>query len=662
MLNCLCQSFVGKNLMHKARNLNSVLLRAGIVILFAFASVAALVSAAGSENRPEDVIAFLNRTISWYRQLSAQQELVDEPNDAIYLNENRQLAEQVVRLSFDYARVQAQLLGGQASADNPTGQPVNPQYQNLADLLAKANQRVIGLQHELDSYKQQLETAGRKRRIVESEIAETQSELDLAQARKDTLRTMLDFARNVNTSGAGAGGLQAQIEELARTVPALATETSKSAVGAGSGAATAVSVNNRGERKEEPSGILALISEVSDLKRKLRLLDDSLQTTDAVAESLKKLRAPLLADIRKFTQRGDELASQPESQDPEVLAQQRKEVDGLTAQFKQLSAAMLPLGKQNILLDIYRRNVQNWRNDVAGHYNTHLKSLLFRLTILGLVLACIIGASEVWRRVTFRYVHDIRRRHQFLLLRRIVVWPLVIVIIIVAFANGLGSVTTFAGLLTAGMAVALQNLILSVVGYFFLIGKYGVRVGDRIQVSGVTGDVIDIGMVRLHLAEVGSGFRQTGRLVAFSNAVVFQPDAGIFKQIPGTNFIWHEVSLTLPPDSDYHQVEEKMLAAVNKIFADYKERMESQYRSMERAISVVSVTALHPESRLSIMQSGLQVVIRYPVELEHAAEIDDRVTREVLNATGREPKLRVLEPAPESSAEQDAVKQAEASS
>ena len=105
-----------------------------------------------------------------------------------------------------------------------------------------------------------------------------------------------------------------------------------------------------------------------------------------------------------------------------------------------------------------------------------------------------------------------------------------------------------------------------------------------------------------------------------------------------------------------------MLAAVNKIFADYKERMESQYQSMERAIGVVSVTALHPESRLSITQSGLQVVIRYPVELEHAAEIDDRVTREVLNATGREPKLRIIEPAPESAAQETAIKPVGASS
>src|SRR5439155_22035696 len=122
------------SVMHKPRNINS-LLRTATVILLVLASAGALISAAGSANAPEDVTAFLNQTIGWYRQLSAQQELVDEPNDAIYLNENRQLAEQVVRLSFDYARAQAQLLGSPSNPDASSGQAVNPQFQNIADLL-----------------------------------------------------------------------------------------------------------------------------------------------------------------------------------------------------------------------------------------------------------------------------------------------------------------------------------------------------------------------------------------------------------------------------------------------------------------------------------------------------------------------------------------------
>src|SRR5947209_17242142 len=122
------------------------------MVLLTAVAFTGIVLAAGNENRPEDVIAFLNQAVTWYRQLNAQQELVNEANDEVFLNDNRQLAEQVLRLSFEYARVQAQLLGNPGNAQ---GQVVNPQYQNLADLLAKSNQRVLGLQHELDSFKKQ---------------------------------------------------------------------------------------------------------------------------------------------------------------------------------------------------------------------------------------------------------------------------------------------------------------------------------------------------------------------------------------------------------------------------------------------------------------------------------------------------------------------------
>jgi small-conductance mechanosensitive channel len=211
-----------------------------------------------------------------------------------------------------------------------------------------------------------------------------------------------------------------------------------------------------------------------------------------------------------------------------------------------------------------------------------------------------------------------------------------------AFASELGAITTFAGLMTAGIAVALQNVILSIAGYFFLIGKYGVRVGDRVNIAGVTGDVVDIGLVRLQLMEITGGPAPlpTGRVVAFSNAVVFQASSGMFKQIPGTNFLWHEIILTLDPKSHYRQVEQRMMEAVNKVFAEYRDKMEIQRRNVERSLNS-TIAAFSPESRLHLTQTSLEVVIRYPVDLEHAGEIDNRVTREILDALERDPGLRL---------------------
>jgi small-conductance mechanosensitive channel len=590
----------------------------------------------------ESIISFLNQTIVWSRQLTAEQQLVSEPSDALFLNDNRQVADQVVKLAFGYARARAQALT--TRTDNASGRSQAPsQYQRLIDSANKADQQVKGLQGELDGFHQQLQTAtGKKRTTLLAVISETEGELELFQTRRDTLRSMLQFATGTASSGLGSGGLLSQVEELARTVPVASAEN-KDQTGSNNSASNSNSpavVASR-ERKETPTGILALATDLFSLRRKLRSLEDNLRQTDALAQSSQNLRAPLVAKVRELTQKGDDVAGQPDSQDPAVLAQQKKDLDSLTAQFKQVSASLLPLGKQSILLDIYKRTTTNWRSAVDSQYRAELKGLLLRLAVLALVLGVVLGVSEVWKRATFRYVPDARRRYQFLLIRRIVLWCLTAIIIATAFASELGAITTFAGLMTAGIAVALQNVILSIAGYFFLIGKYGVRVGDRVNIAGVTGDVVDIGLVRLQLMEIteGPAPRPTGRVVAFSNAVVFQANSGMFKQIPGTNFLWHEITLTLDSKGNYRQVEQRMMEAVNKVFAEYRDRMEVQRRNVERSLNS-TITAFSPESRLHLTQTSLEVVIRYPVDLEHAGEIDNRVTRAILEALELDPNLR----------------------
>src|SRR6185503_3527740 len=131
----------------------------------------------------------------------------------------------------------------------------------------------------------------------------------------------------------------------------------------------------------------------------------------------------------------------------------------------------------------------------------------------------------------------------------------------IAFATEASSFATFAGLLTAGIAVAMQSVLVSIVGYFFLVGKYGLRIGDRVQIGGVTGDVIDLGLVRLHMMELGPQEGPTGRVVAFANSVVFQAAGGIFKQIPGVNLAWREVTLAVPDNADYSAIKQRLADA-----------------------------------------------------------------------------------------------------
>jgi small-conductance mechanosensitive channel len=614
-----------------------------LVLLVIGAGLGRSQTATAGASGSQEVIQFLNQTINWYRELALERQIATEPSDVLVVNDNRQVADQVVRFAFDFARAEAQWRTDQAGSNETKSQSGGPsQYQSLLQLSAKLDNQVRELDGELQSLRQKLETAsGPKRRDLQSNISEVQSEADLTNARRDAIRSMVEFVNGTSTSGSGATGLRAQVEALARSVPADLTQPFATGQ---SGNHQSNSAFPSGSGKPEPSGIWGLTADLLALSSKIRALEGTIQLTDALAESSKQLRAPLVNKLTQLSQQGDVLANQADTANPTTLAQEKQDLDALTAQFKQISAVVLPLSKQGILLGLYKTSLTNWQAAIKSRYRVELKGLALRLVLLGVVLAIVIGLAELWRRAIFRYVHEPRRRYQFLLLRRIILWFVIAVVVAFAFASQLGSVATFAGLITAGVAVALQNVILSIAGYFFLIGRFGIRVGDRVQIAGVTGEVVDIGLVRMHLLELGSGGLEapTGRVVAFSNSIVFQPTAGLFKQIPGTSFVWHEITLTLSPESDYQVVEERLLGAVQAVFEDYREEMERQRRQMERALNSIAGNELRPRSRLRLTQSGLEAVIRFPVDLQNAPEIDDRVTRELLKAIDREPKLKLV--------------------
>ena len=163
------------------------------------------------------------------------------------------------------------------------------------------------------------------------------------------------------------------------------------------------------------------------------------------------------------------------------------------------------------------------------------------------------------------------------------------VVLILGFVSEFSSLATFAGFITAGIAVGLQAVLLSVAAYFFIIGRYGIRVGDRISVAGITGDVVDIGLVRLYLMELagtGLDFYPTGRIVVFSNAVLFQTGTPLFKQIPGTEYAWHEVVVMIAPDGNHKAAQEKLVAAVNAVYSPYREEIERQHADIERRVDI----------------------------------------------------------------------------
>ena len=349
----------------------------------------------------------------------------------------------------------------------------------------------------------------------------------------------------------------------------------------------------------------------------------------------------MIDQARASINRSDEIANAAASQSPAERAAGESELTGLVARFKQISTAILPLGEQAIAIGIARGNLEEGVASFDRQSRRVSRYLLLRAGMLAIGLLLVLVISEMWRRAIVRYVREPRRRRQFLVLRRVVVTCAVVLAITLGFVTEFGSLATYAGFVTAGVAVALQNPILSVVGYFFLIGRYGFRVGDRVTISGVTGDVVEIGLVRIYLMELssaGADAHITGRVVVFANAVVFQP-AALYKQMPGIDYVWRAITLTLTPDTDFQLAESKLHEAVDKVYNEYRAKIESEYATLQQTVDV-QLSVPRPEIRVQFTDAGVQITVRYPAEMKQASTTDDRVLKALSDAIAAEPNFK----------------------
>lgn len=573
------------------------------------------------------VLAHLNQLINWYRHSTTGIQPVGLPSDAIYQDNTKTLGSQAIGLAFQSAKAEAALIAAQQK-NAPSSQPSaeTTQQQNLAQLQAKTSTQIDQLQSQIEDLTSQIAKApaGRKTNLISQRDA-LQSQLELQKALLDAVQKMSAF---VETNGEISGGLEGSINQLARSIPdVLGTKAASQKTATPPTTTPAQSKPSLANAGGLISDAIILYSYVSAVRQ----IDDLIKETDYTRDVADRLRTPLRDALRATMAQSRTLSGQA-STDPQQLQAEQQEFQKLTERFKELSAAVLPLSQEIIVLNDSKTNLHEWRESISLESHHILRSVLARVIAIVLALGVILFLSQIWRRITFRYVRDPRRRRQFLIMRRVVIGFFITIVLILGFVSEFSSLATFAGFITAGIAVGLQAVLLSVAAYFFIIGRYGIRVGDRISVAGITGDVVDIGLVRFYLMELagtGLDFYPTGRIVVFSNAVLFQTGSPLFKQIPGTEYAWHEVVVRIAPEGDHHTTQEKLVATVNAVYSKYRAQIERQHASIEQHVDI-QVDTPRPEARLHFSDTGLELSVRYPVEIRNAPDTDEEMTRKVL--------------------------------
>jgi small-conductance mechanosensitive channel len=566
------------------------------------------------------VINHLNAVIKFYRNASTELQTGGAPSDVIYQENEKSLAADVVRLAFQAARAEASAI----RATEKAGAPSTTSAQSSAQVETRNKARIADVQSKLDSIEKQIASAPKKKRdalIAQKHALE--GELNLDNAVQEAIQKRAAFMESGNDTG--AEGLDGRINQLAHSVPTVFAAANDQKSG------TQAKPTPQSEAsKQSPSGLASQAIALYDAITSVHQIDQLNDQTGGLRQRVNDLRQPLrdslVADIKK----GRDLTDQTSSgKIPPASPQQFQE---LTDHFKRISAVVLPLSQEIMVLDQSSANLVEWRTSILRESKYEARALFVRAGMILLALGIVLALSEAWRRLTYKYIQDARRRRQFLLLRRFVMGFLIGVVLILGFASQFASLATFAGFVTAGIAVGLQTVLLSVAAYFFVVGRYGIHVGDRVSVSGVTGDVIDISLVRLYLMELaGTGIDlfPTGRVVVFSNSVLFQATTPLFKQIPGTEYAWHEVVFNLVPGGNHKIAQEELFQAINAVHEQYREGFERQRGFIERRIEVQLKTP-SPETRLQFGDTGLELLVRYPVEIRNESVTDEQVTRKVL--------------------------------
>jgi Mechanosensitive ion channel len=470
------------------------------------------------------VFGYLLQSVNWYRHGYTERQVANDPADLMFLDDNQAIERQIVKLSFEFAEADAML---ETSTASSLGRPAfsDPPSADLArfiELKKRNDQLSQQAIEEVKNLDKRLNKAkGADRRKLQAAEEDAQTRLRVLDQVAQGLNDLVEFVQSPGEGEDQSGHLNSTIDDLAQSIPEV--------MGSSASSATVPLQETKSRTAGRDAGVLGLVSEVSAVKHKLHMVDEKIRLTDSLTLSADNLRIPLAGFITHLIQ--SVAASNSQTSDLFSLREQKSHLDALTLDLKELSPIIVALDKQKVLLAEYKSHVLPWRTAVAGQYRQAWKQLMIRLIIVSAIVALILVTGQLSRRFTLRRVQDPNRRrfvsmsHQFLTLFAITV------VIVFVLASDLRSVATYFGLLSAGLLLALENVILATLGSLLLVGKRGIRIGDRVQVSGVTGDVTDMGLLQFQLREfdVENG-RYTGHVATFSNSLVFvSPATGLMR-------------------------------------------------------------------------------------------------------------------------------------
>ena len=265
------------------------------------------------------------------------------------------------------------------------------------------------------------------------------------------------------------------------------------------------------------------------------------------------------------------------------------------------------LGTQEQLVALYGR----WGDQVEIQRKIAVHLILRSVALIAAICLLTILAGWTLQFALAKMVHDPRQKQTLSTVLSLGTQGVGLVLVLLAIFGVPRQMPTIIGFATAGLTVVFQDFILAFCGWFVLMGPNGIRVRDWVEIEGVFGEVVQLGLIRTWLLETGNWTAHghpTGRKISFLNSYAIRGKYFNFSTVG--QWMWDEIKVTIPPGAEIHPMIKKIYEVLVRATEGDAKMAEAEWKRVTHEQGSPQFSAM-PSVNLTPAGAGVDVIIRY---------------------------------------------------
>jgi small-conductance mechanosensitive channel len=359
-----------------------------------------------------------------------------------------------------------------------------------------------------------------------------------------------------------------------------------------------------------------------DQRTRYDLIQQALRQTQADIVSLTAQHAGLAAQIQ---------AASPPTPDKAAKLASLQRQSGLT---QLIGIGSDRIQSQQQLADVYGK----WSAQLLLQHRIILHLLLRSFALIAFILICVIFFDALARHLISRPKLDQGRIKTLHIIFKLGIQLVGVLLILFVIFGAPSQMPTIVGLTTAGLTLVLQDFIIAFFGWFALMGRHGIRIGDWVEINGVAGEVSEVGLFRTSVLETGNWTDQghpTGRRVSFINS--FAIKGQYFNFSTTGQWMWDEIRFSIPAAEENYAMIELIHAAVLKETEKAARLAEAEWKRIPRHAGL-SQFAADRAVEMRPGRSGLDIIVRYVTRASERFEVRNRLYERVIELLNKPPQ------------------------